>query len=150
MAALPDGFPRPERKVEWTILQLHFGDPAAHFELQPQPSRGLIELGLHFEGRVEANDAYAARLSVNSVELMAALGEGWELEEWTASWRRLHRSFPFTALTSALGREVAAQLVNGLVTLRPYMLPVPGPLAPLLVSGSHRAERELLESPGSP
>jgi hypothetical protein len=63
MRDLPAGLPPPERKVMWTILQLHFGDPNVHFELQPQPSRGLVELGLHFEGPVEANDAWAERIA---------------------------------------------------------------------------------------
>ncbi len=155
MAALPGEFPRPERKVEWTILQLHFGDPRAHIELQPQVARGQVELGLHFEGQVEANDAYAARLAANAVALMAALGPGWELEEWTASWRRLHRTFPASALTTALGREVGAQLANALVTLHPYLTdgqvePQPPVAAEVRATQARRAKMPLAASPGSP
>lgn len=127
LAALPPEFPRPERKVMWTTLQLHYGNPVAHFELQPQVGRGLVELGLHFEGPAEANEAWAQRISTDAGEVMAALGEGWELEEWTASWRRLHRTFPFASLTAELGREVAAQLAMALQVLEQYARVEAGP-----------------------
>jgi hypothetical protein len=122
LAALPDGFPRPERKVMWTILQFHWGEPAAHIELQPQMARRVVELGLHFEGPVEWNDALAHRVADHAPELMAALGDGWELEEWTASWRRLHRTYPFDDLDTRLGREVAGGLARALQVLRPFAL----------------------------
>lgn len=121
LAALPPEFPRPERKVMWTTLQLHFGNPAVHFELQPHVGRGQVELGLHFEGTVEANDSWALQLSRRAPELMAGLGPGWELEVWTASWRRLHRVFPFARLTTDLGREVGAELCKALLVLGPLL-----------------------------
>ena len=77
MAVLPAELPRPERRVMWTILQLHWGNPAVHFELQPQPSRRVVELGLHFEGPVEANDAWAAHIGHHARDLLCALGPAW-------------------------------------------------------------------------
>lgn len=140
MAALPDGFPRPERKVMWTILQLHWGEPAAHIELQPQMSRRVVELGLHFEGPADWNDQLARRIADHGPELMAALGEGWELEEWTASWRRLHRTYPFEHLDTTLGREVAGGLTRAIQVLRPFALAEsPPPAAP--ARSSARDER---------
>lgn len=121
MAALPGEHPRPERKVMWTTLQLHYGNPAVHFELQPQVHRGLVELGLHFEGTPEANDAWAARLAARAGELMAALGHEWELEAWTASWRRLHRTFAFETLTHDLAQEVAEELTKAVRVLTPII-----------------------------
>lgn len=100
-----------ERKVMWTILQLHYGDPRVHYELQPQPARRTIELGLHFEGAAELNEARALQLANDGHTLAAALGPEWELEEWTGSWRRLHRTWPGTeALTAAIAEEVAGEL----------------------------------------
>jgi hypothetical protein len=141
LAALPAGFPLPERRVMWTILQLHYGDPTVHFELQPHVGRGVIELGLHLEGPVEANDLWAARLAANAVELMAVLGPGWELEEWTASWRRLHRVFRFTSLTAELAREVAADLTRALVALHPVVrhATTPPPVAAQPKTGDRRS-----------
>ncbi len=121
LAALPASVPRPERRVMWTILQIHFGDPRVHFELQPQVARGIIELGLHFEGPVELNDRWAALVAGRATEIAAALGDSWELEEWTASWRRLHRTWPFSTLTVELGREVAAQLAAAIEVLYPML-----------------------------
>jgi hypothetical protein len=121
LAALPEDFPRPERRVMWTILQMHYGNPHVHFELQPHVGRGMVELGLHFEGPVEANDAWAALIASRAGELMAALGADWELEEWTASWRRLHRTWHFERLTSALGRDVAEALSTALQVLQPIV-----------------------------
>lgn len=123
LAALPDDFPRPERRVMWMILQFYWRNPAIHFELHPQPSRRRIEVGLHFESSLEQNEAWAQRITDNACEVMAAMGPEWELEEWTASWRRLHRTYPFEELTAGLGREVAAEFARAMEALLPYAQP---------------------------
>jgi hypothetical protein len=120
LAALPDVVERPQRRVMWTILQFYWENPALHFELQPQPSRGLIEVGLHFESNAEQNEAWAARIAAHSWELQAVLGPEWELEEWTASWRRLHRVYRFEQLTGQLGRDVAAEWARAITLLWPF------------------------------
>jgi hypothetical protein len=122
MASLPADFPRPERKVMWTILQLHFGQPNIHFELQPQPSRSMVELGLHFEAPVEVNDYWAGVIAARAGELLPALGEAWELEAWTPSWRRLHRTFRFEALSRALADEVADEMAKAIQVLGPLIM----------------------------
>jgi hypothetical protein len=122
LANLPRELPRPERKVMWTILQLYYGSPEVHFEVQPHVGRGIIELGLHFEGQPEANEAWAGLVAARAHELSAALGPAWELEEWTASWRRLHRTWRFEQLTGELGREVAGQLRTALAVLQPVLV----------------------------
>jgi hypothetical protein len=129
MRSLPREAPVPERKVMWTILQLHYGDPNVHFELQPHPGRQQIELGLHFEGPAESNDAWATELAARAPEFMAALGDEWELEEWTASWRRLHRVFRFERLNAELGDVVAGELVKALTILGPFVRETRIPLA---------------------
>ncbi len=134
MAALPQDVPKPQRKVMWTILQLFWDNPHAHFELQPQPSRALVELGLHFEGPAEDNERWAQRVAERACDIQAALGPAWALEEWTASWRRLHRTYPFEHLTGELGREVAAELAKAVGLLWPYTLV--GPTAPRQASPS--------------
>ena len=121
LAGLPEGFPPLQRKVMWTILQLNYGEPQNHFEINTSLGRRQIELGLHFEGAVEQNDAWASRLAERACELMAALGPGWELEEWTASWRRLHRVFKFSKLTTDVGREVGEELCKAIQVLGPIL-----------------------------
>jgi hypothetical protein len=100
---------------------LHYGNPSVHFELQPHVGRGQVELGLHFEGPVEENDRWAAAVASKTDEMLAALGPGWELEEWTASWRRLHRVFRFEKLTTELGREVAGEMTKLVTALHPLV-----------------------------
>jgi len=121
LAALPASVRRPERRVMWTILQFYYGDPRVHFELQPQVARGVVELGLHFEGPVALNDRWAALVAAHAPEIVAALGDGWELEEWTPSWRRLHRTWAFTVLTEELAREVGGQLARAIEALQPLL-----------------------------
>lgn len=121
LSRLPAGFRELDRRVMWTVLQFHFGDPDVHFELQPQMGRGVVEIGLHFEGTQVANDAWADAIGARAGELLAELGPQWELEEWTASWRRLHRPYRFDSLTAVLAREISDELVKAVVTLEPLI-----------------------------
>lgn len=143
LAALPGGFPQPERRVMWTVLQLSFGRPDVHFELQPQVTRRQVELGLHFEGPAELNALLAEHLAERAGELIPALGDGWELEEWTASWRRLHRVYPFETLTRPLASTVGAELARALQLLTPILaaLPIPPALPEVRTHSSARRER---------
>lgn len=143
MAALPPGFPEPQRRVMWTILQLTYGNPVFHFELQPLMGRAQVELGLHLEGIVEENDRWAERIADQAVPLMATLGPGWELEAWTASWRRLHRVFHFTRFDVAFAREVAQQFTALVIALQPLFLgQLLPPEAPVrVIGGKSRSER---------
>lgn len=122
LAALPPGLPPPERRVRWTMLQLHFGDARTHFELQPRMKQGVVEAGLHFEGPPDANAAWAELLAAHAADLLGELGPAWELEEWTASWRRLHRTFPFARLTPELAGEVSAELARAMAALHPLLV----------------------------
>lgn len=107
IAALPCP-PPPERRVMWTILQYHFGEAWLHYELHPQVSHRRVEVGLHFESSAEQSERAARVIAEAGPSLMASLGDGWELEEWTGSWRRLHRVLRFDALSDALAGEAAA------------------------------------------
>ena len=120
------------RSVMWTILQLHYGDPKIHYELQPMPSRNQVELGLHFEATVERNDAWASQIAHYAAPLQAELGSSWELEIWTASWRRLHRVYHAETLTATLATEVAgdfARLISATADLVRDGLVQPSPRA---------------------
>jgi hypothetical protein len=125
MAAVPAAARPPERRVMWTILQFHFGNPNVHFELQPHMGRGLVEVGLHFEGPLELNDAWAEYLAGCAPEIMAGLGPEWELEAWTQSWRRLHRTYRFERLDRELAAGVSAGLAAALGTLTPLVTASP-------------------------
>jgi hypothetical protein len=121
MARLTTAIPRPNRRVMWTILQLYYDDPQVHFELQPQGARSQVELGLHFEADVETNERRAQLVAAHAPALLEVLGPEWEMEEWTASWRRLHRVFPFERLTAELGRQIAEQFAALVTTVAPMI-----------------------------
>lgn len=112
LARVPSELRPTGRAVMWTILQLHYGNPRVHYELQPMPARGQVELGLHFESSIEVNDAWAALVASHAHELRAALGDAWELEAWTPSWRRIHRVYSAPELTAELASDVAAGLAS--------------------------------------
>ncbi|MEX0781905.1 MAG: hypothetical protein WD557_04585 [Dehalococcoidia bacterium] len=130
MRALPAELAPPERKVMWTVLQFHYGDPNVHFEVNPSPGRQQVELGLHFEGPPGSNDAWVTELARRGPEYMAALGDEWELEEWTASWRRLHRVLRFERLDTEFAHVVAGELVKAFTVLGPFVREGPHPPAP--------------------
>ncbi|HJP40507.1 MAG TPA: hypothetical protein QGF35_02220 [Dehalococcoidia bacterium] len=97
----------PERRVMWTTLQYHYGEPWIHYELQPHVGRQMVEIGLHFEGAAEQNERAASLVAHHAGTLLASLGPNWELEEWTNSWRRLHRTLRFKFLNPDLAEEAA-------------------------------------------
>jgi hypothetical protein len=89
----------------------------------------VIELGLHFEASAEENEAWSQRLIERADDIHVTLPE-WEFEEWTASWRRLHRTYALERLTGELGREVAAEMAKAVAFLWPFaMVGAPSPKA---------------------
>jgi hypothetical protein len=62
-----------------------------HYEVWVQRKTQRLEVGLHFEGDREWSYSCAGVLAEHAPEIAAAIGVEWELEEWTASWTRLHR-----------------------------------------------------------
>jgi hypothetical protein len=121
LRSLRDGERPPHHKVAWATLQLHYGDQRVHFELQPRSAHRSLEIGLHFEGAVEVNDAWASLIAARAPEILGELGADWELEVWTASWRRLHRVYAIEALNPAFGREVSAELSRAVRLLGPVV-----------------------------
>ena len=59
-------------------------------------------------------------------ELRAALGPAYELEDWTASWCRLHRTLPLRRLDAALAAEVGESLAALIIAAEPAH-PAAGP-----------------------
>jgi hypothetical protein len=109
-AALPEPLKAFRSRVVFSTLQLHYGDPRVHYEVWVQRRAGRIEVGLHFEGEREANYRWAGLLAPRVYEVQHAVGTDVELEEWTASWTRLHVTVPFQTLGGGLARDVADRL----------------------------------------
>ncbi|MEE9278451.1 MAG: hypothetical protein V3V06_08575, partial [Dehalococcoidia bacterium] len=99
LARLGRTFGPPQARIVFSSLQIHFGLSHLHYEVWPVRKTGRIEIGLHLEGPQEWSRALAARLAAHADDLRAALGPEYELEDWTASWCRLHRTLPLQGLS---------------------------------------------------
>ena len=104
-----------------SLIKLHFGDPRFHYEIWVQRRRGIVELGLHFEGRPEENAGYLERLSARSTEIRSGLGKGVEAEQWTPRWTRVHRTVPLEPLNEDFLWEVASQTSKMITVLEPMV-----------------------------
>jgi hypothetical protein len=121
------------------MLQIHYGNPRVHYELWLQSRSGRVEIGLHFEDEPERNQRWCARFAGRVLELLEALGPTVELEEWTASWARLHLTVPLRPLDEVFAKELAAHFGRLIAatadTLREGLLPEPPAAVALRRSG---------------
>jgi hypothetical protein len=121
-----------EMRQRFGYVQYWLGEPFAeggrratqsgwmHYEIWVQRKTQRLEIGLHFEGDRERSYTAAALLADNIPAVIDAIGPEYELEEWTPSWTRLHRSFAAPSLTSDLAAEAAehaSQLITGMEPL---------------------------------
>jgi hypothetical protein len=94
-------------RQRFSFVQYYRGSPDVHYEVWAQRKTGRLEVGLHFEGERERNYAAAEALAVRAPDVQRQVGSGYELEEWTKSWTRLHRSSDAAALTPELAEDAA-------------------------------------------
>ena len=121
LASLPPDLGSPEARIRFQSLQISFADPRLHYEVWPIRKTGLIEIGLHIEGPHDWSRAVARVLAAQADDLRRALGPGYELEDWTASWSRLHTTVPLTRLTPALADSLTTQLLHLIQTAEPLL-----------------------------
>jgi len=130
-------------RQRFSLLQFFRDTPAIHYEVWVQRKTQRLEMGLHFEGPREFSYAWAAALAERASELVARLGPGYELEEWTASWTRLHQTSVLPDLTpeaaAGVGSRLAA-LIRATVPLVDELAPAMGP-PPARSSGPSRPLR---------
>jgi hypothetical protein len=119
---LPREYAAHQWRIRWSLLQVYFDQPAIHYEVWVQKKNRRIELGLHFEGEREESYRWAEALAPRAMEIQALLGPGVELEEWTASWTRLHETRAFEgALNEELAGQTAERLAQFIETMEPLM-----------------------------
>ena len=119
----------PNLRMQPSLLQVYFDDPAVHYEVWVQRKSRTLEIGLHFEGEREENKRWAQALSRRAPEVRALLGSRVELEEWTRKWTRLHESrsvggdewHPKQSLTPQLAEEVAERLARYIEAMEPIL-----------------------------
>jgi hypothetical protein len=113
-----DGF---EWRQRFGSLQFFRGSPEVHYEVWAQRKTARLEIGLHFEGEQRDNYEAAELLAMRAPDVQAAIGPEYELEEWTASWTRLHRSFAAPSLTPELADDAAERVVALMRGLEPIV-----------------------------
>ncbi len=122
---LPHLLPPEVRSFQWrqapALLQVYYWYPAVHYELWLQRSRGVVEVGLHFEGEREHNHLWARALAENMASVLASLPRVADLEEWTGWWTRLHYVLPWEPLEEGTARRMAGHLASFIVALQPLL-----------------------------
>ncbi len=108
-------------RIRFTWLQVHYHTPRVHYEVWLARKTGRIEIGLHFEGPREFSYRWAELIAPHMPEIQARLGPQMELEEWTASWARVHQTVPYDPLSPPLAAEVARLLAETITVLQPMV-----------------------------
>ncbi len=103
------------------LFKLHYGHPEFHFEVWHHTGAGRLEIGLHFEGKADANGRAFDYFRERMVEVKARLPRA-ELEPWDRGWSRLYE----TLLAPQLDENVLVAAVDRLdgyiTTLQPMLL----------------------------
>src|SRR5574341_1350726 len=108
-------------RISSVWLWLHYHDRRVHYEVWLARKTGRIEVGLHFEGPREFSYYWAELIAPYMPEIQAHLGPQVELEEWTASWARVHQTLPYDPLSEPLAEEVAPRLAETITVLQPIV-----------------------------
>ena len=104
-----------------SLVKFHFGEPRIHYEVWVQRRHKIVELGLHFEGKSQANADYLERLTARFSQIRSALGNGVEAEQWTPSWTRIHQSLPLQTLEEDFLWEVSTRISRMIGVLEPMV-----------------------------
>ncbi|MBI5288383.1 MAG: hypothetical protein HY873_05380 [Chloroflexi bacterium] len=113
-----------ETRQRFGYVQYWKGEHWLHYECWVQRKTQRLEIGLHFEGDRDRSYAAAGLLAEHAIEVAAAAGPEYELEEWTPTWARLHRAFPAPSLTEDLAADAAARVVALIHGMEPLLAKV--------------------------
>lgn len=120
-ALLPEEGRSFQTYSRWSLVKLYYTSLAVHYEAWVQRKTGRLELGLHFEGAAESNQALLAALARYAPVIMAELGPQVEMEQWTKSWTRIHRSLALGPLNEEFVHVAAQQLAQMITVLQPML-----------------------------
>lgn len=128
----------PQLRLRSSMLQVYFGSPYQHYEVWLRQKDALIEIGLHFEGDHEENLRRLSLLANVMPEIVTKLGVNVDIEEWTASWTRLHEVRPLPVLDEESAAEIGRRLASYIRVLQPLV----GPLGQMPAPQAMTAPRE--------
>ena len=102
------------------LLKLHYGHPEFHFEAWHHIGDGRLEIGLHFEGRPDANQEAFDYFRERMVEVKARLPRA-ELEPWDRGWTRLYETLAAPQLDEPVLALAIERLDAYITTLQPML-----------------------------
>jgi hypothetical protein len=125
---------RPETNARGRLAKFWYGPHSSiHYEVWLHDRTLQLEIGLHAESTPEYNLALYNAFDRCMLEVQAALGASFWLEEWDHGWIRLYETHPFFPLDAARVDEIAARTCEIIHTLQPVLedimsaLPSPPP-----------------------
>jgi hypothetical protein len=101
-------------------MKFHYGRPETHYEVWYHGAQGRVEVGLHFEGSRELNEACLQFFRAHMVEVKGGLPNA-ELEPWDRGWARLYETFPATSLDHLALAATARRVAAYVITLQPLL-----------------------------
>jgi len=102
------------------VMKFHYGRPETHYEAWYHGAKGRVEVGLHFEGSRELNQACLDFFRDHMVEVKGGLPRA-ELEPWDRGWARLYETFPAVSLDNEALIATALRVADYVVTLQPLL-----------------------------
>ncbi len=105
----------------FTLVQLYYTKRTLHYEVWIRGKEHLLEIGLHFESDRATNAALLDYFTGRAFEIKDALGEQVEIEQWTASWARVHQVLPYAHLDEAAAQAASKRLAQMIETLQPML-----------------------------
>jgi hypothetical protein len=101
-------------------MKLHYDRPEFHYEAWHHAGDGRLEIGLHFEGSREENQAAFEYFRTRIVEIKAQLPRA-ELEPWDRGWSRLYETLPAPQLDDRALEVAVERLSEYIVALQPLL-----------------------------
>ena len=102
------------------LMKVHYGRPEFHYEAWHHTGDGRLEIGLHFEGTSDENQAAFDFFRVRMMEIKAHLPHA-ELEPWDRGWSRLYETLPASQLDEIVLDSAVGRMADYIVTLQPLL-----------------------------
>ena len=102
------------------LMKVHYGHSEFHFEAWHHTGDGRLEIGLHFEGSGEENDAAFDYFRAHAIEIKDNLPRA-ELEPWDRGWSRLYETLPAPQLDGLALDAAIEKMSDYIVVLQPLL-----------------------------
>jgi hypothetical protein len=102
------------------LMKIQYAGREFHYEAWHHTGHGRLEIGLHFEGSSDENQAAFDFFRVRMIEIKAHLPHA-ELEPWDRGWSRLYETLPAAQLDESVLDRAVERMSDYIVTLQPLL-----------------------------